>query len=317
MAADLKRITKGKVERPPRVVIYGFEGVGKSTTAAGAPNAFFIDANRGSGKLNVERVEPESWAETFEWLEAVEHGHVKCDNVALDVLSDFENMSHAHLFPGSSISKYEGGYGKGDDVALMEWRRLLSQVERVWLRGKGIIFVAHAQVKKFEDPTGPGYERFELACRKNVAALLKGWSDYVFFARESVTTVGEKGKPTRATTTGERWLYTKRTPAYDAKARGTALFPDKIPMSWDAFAQAVREDDARGEQMKRELDAMLVEIDDKAYEKQVRDFLAQYPPDRYPSSLVDSFNRVQIRLNEKKSPPEGGDKKQVTATAAA
>ena len=296
MALDLKRISKGKVERPPRVIPYGFEGVGKSTFAAGAPNVFFIDANQGSHKLDVERVTPESWSEVFEWLEAIEHGHVKCDNVALDVLSDFENMSHAHLFPGTSISKYEGGYGKGDDVALMEWRRLLAQVERVWLRGKGIIFLAHAQVKKFEDPTGPGYERFELACRKNVAALLKGWSDYVFFARENVTRAAvEKGKPVKVTTTGERWLYTKRTPAYDAKARGTSLFPDKIPLSWDEFARAVKEDDARGEQMRQELDAMLAEIGDKAYEKQVRDWVKQYP-----AGMVDAFNRVQIRFNEKR-----------------
>ncbi len=301
MAVDLKRIVKGKVERPPRVVAYGFEGVGKTGFAAGAPNVFFLDANQGSFKYNVNRVVIGSWDETFEWLEAIEHGHVQCDNVALDVLSDFENMSYAKLFTGTTISKYEGGYGKGDDVALMEWRRLLAQIERVWMRGKGIIFVAHAQVKKFEDPTGPGYERFELACRKNVAALLKGWSDYVFFARESVATISEKGKPTRATTTGERWIYTKRTPAYDAKARGTVLFPDKIPLSWDEFAKAVKEDDERGKQMMSELESMLAEIDDKTYEKQVRDFLAQYPPDRYPNSLVDSFNRVQIRLNEKKA----------------
>ena len=277
---------------------------------------FVIDANQGSHKLNVERVVPESWDEVFEWLEAIERGDVKCDNVALDVLSEFENMSHAKLFPGSTISKYEGGYGKGDDVALMEWRRLLAQVERVWLRGKGIIFVAHATVKKFEDPTGPGYERFELACRKNIAAMLKGWSDYVLFARESVVTTAEKGKPTRATTTGERWLYTKRMPAYDAKARGTALFPDRIPLSWDAFARAIKEDDVRGEQMKLELDAMLAEISDKAYEKQVRDFLAAYPPDKYPSSLVDSFNRVQIRLNEKKSTSVDAEKKSPAPAAA-
>lgn len=315
MAVDLKRIVKGKVERPPRVVAYGFEGVGKSGFAAGAPNVFFLDANQGSYKYNVERVVPGSWDETFEWLEAIEAGHIKCDNVALDVVSDFENMSHAKLFPNSTISKYEGGYGKGDDLALMEWRRLLAQVERVWMKGKGIIFVAHAKVQKFEDPTGPGYERFELACRKNVAALLKGWSDYVFFARESVATVTEKGKPTRATTTGERWIYTKRTPAYDAKARGTVLFPDRIPLSWDEFAKAVKADDERGKQMMAELEAMLAEIGDKAYEKQVRDFLAQYPADRYPNSLVDSFNRVQIRLNDNKSTSAEAEKPAASAAA--
>lgn len=284
--------------------------------AAGAPNVFFLDANQGSHKYNVERVAIESWVETFEWLDAIEQGHVKCDNVALDVLSDLENMSHAHLFPDTSISKYEGGYGKGDDVALMAWRQLLAKIERVWLRGKGVIFIAHAQVKKFEDPTGPGYERFELACRKNIAALLKGWSDYVFFARESVTLATEKGKTAKATTTGERWIYTKRTPAYDAKARGTVLFPDRIPLSWEEFSRAVKEDDERGKQMTRELEAMLAEIGDKAYEKQVRDFLAQYPPDRHPNTLVDSFNRVQIRLNEKKSESADAEKKPVAPAAA-
>jgi AAA domain len=311
MAIDLKqRIMKGKVDRPPRTVIYGAEGVGKSSFAAGAPNVFFLDANQGSFRLNVERAIPESWDETFEWLSAIERGDIKCDNVALDVLSDFENMSHAKLFQGTSISKYEGGYGKGDDVALMEWRRLLYHVERVWLRGKGIIFVAHASVRKFEDPSGPGYERYELAARKPVAALLKGWSDYVLFARENVVVVStEKGKPSKATTTGERWLYTKRTPAYDAKARGTMLFPERLPLSWEEFQKAVKNDDARSDEMKRELDTMLAEIADKAYEKQVREWLAQYP-----SGLVDAFNRVQIRFNDKKS---DGDAEKKPAPAAA
>lgn len=303
MAVDLKRILKGKVERPPRAVIYGAEGVGKSGWAAGAPNVFFLDANQGSFHYNVERVIPGTWSEVFEWLEAVELGHVKCDNVALDVLSDLETMSHAHLFPQSTISKYEGGYGKGDDLALMEWRRLLYQLERVWLRGKGIILVAHATVKKFEDPTGPGYERFELSCRKNIAAMIKGWCDYVLFAREDVTRTAEKNKPVKATTTGERWIHTRRTPAYDAKARGTMLFPEKIPLSWEEFAKAVREDDIRGPQMQKELDAMLAEIADKAYEKQVRDWLKQHP-----ESLVDSFNRVQIKLNEVKTPKDVEEK---------
>jgi len=299
MAVDMNRILKGKVDRPPRVVVYGFDGVGKTGFAAGAPNVFFLDANKGSFKYNVDRVLIESWDETYEWLVAIENGEIKCDNVALDAVSDFESMSYARLFPGSTISKYEGGYNKGDDVAVLEWRRLLSQLERVWLKGKGVILISHANVKKFEDPTGPGYERFELATRKPLAHLLRGWSDYVLFARENVTLAGEKNKPVKATTTGERWIYTRRTPAYDAKARGTTLFPERIPLSWDEFVKAVKEDDARGGQMKKDLDSMLAEIADKAYEKQVRDWLKEYP-----RGLVDAFNRVQIRLNEVRSPKE-------------
>src|SRR5579872_5187720 len=80
MAVDMNRILKGKVDRPPRVVVYGFDGVGKTGFAAGAPNVFFLDANKGSFKYNVDRVLIESWDETYEWLVAIENGEIKCDN---------------------------------------------------------------------------------------------------------------------------------------------------------------------------------------------------------------------------------------------
>src|ERR1700690_1611316 len=35
---DLKRITRGKESLPPRVLVYGFEGVGKTRFAVGAPD---------------------------------------------------------------------------------------------------------------------------------------------------------------------------------------------------------------------------------------------------------------------------------------
>jgi hypothetical protein len=311
MGIDLKRVSRGKVTLPPRVVGYGFDGVGKTTFAAGAPNVLFLDANKGSMKLDVARVFIENWAETFDWLTAIENGEVACDNVALDATSDFERMSHAHLFPNTTISKYEGGFNKGDDVAVMEWQRLLYHLERVWLKGKGIILIAHATVKKFEDPTGPGYERFEIAARKPLAHLLRGWADYVLFAREEVIRATEKNKPVKATTTGERWLYTRRTPAYDAKARGTSLFPEKIPLSWNSFVQAIKEDDERGAEMRKEMDAMLADIGDKAYEKLVKEWVRQNP-----AGLVDAFNRVQIRHNEKKAAAETTDKPAGDAAAA-
>lgn len=299
MAIDLNRIQMGKKDHAPRIVTYGSDGVGKTSFAAGAPNVFFLDPNKGSFKFDVRRVAIESWDETFDWLASIENGSIPCDNVAIDTVSDFESMSHARLFQGTTVTKYEGGYGKGDDVVVMEWQRLLYHLERVWLKGKGVILLAHATVKKFEDPTGPGYERFELACRKPLAQLLRGWADYVLFARENVTIAADKNKQVKASTTGERWLYTRRTPAYDAKARGTALFPEKIPLSWSEFSRAVKEDGARGDQMKKDLDAMLAEIGDGGYEKTVREWLQQYP-----LGLVDAFNRVQIKLNEKKSDAE-------------
>jgi len=293
MAVDLKKIVNGKIDRPPRTLIYGFEGIGKTSFAIGATDAFVIDANKGSGQFSTRRVFVDAWEEILEWTTAIERGDVKCGTVVYDTVSDLEQASYAQLFPGTTITKYEGGFNKGDDVATLEWRKFLAQLERIWNRGIGITFVSHAKVKTFQDPTGPSYERFELACRQSLAGLLKGWSDYVLFARENVVAAGEKNKPVKARTTGERWIYTKRVPAYDAKARGTVLFPERIPLSWSEFMSAIRNDGARADELRAELDRMLAEIGDKAYDKTVREYLKQYP-----TGLVDAHNRVQIRFNE-------------------
>jgi hypothetical protein len=293
MPVDLKRIVKGKIERPPRVLIYGFEGVGKTTAAIGSPDPFVIDANKGSGQFNVRRVFVDTWEEILAWTEAIERSEVKCSTVVYDTVADLEQASHAFLFPGTTVTKYEGGFNKGDDVVTMEWRKFLAQLERLWAKGVGIVFVSHAKVKTFQDPTGPSYERFELACRQSLAGLLKGWCDYVLFARENVVVAAEKNKAVKARTTGERWLYTKRVPAYDAKARGTVLFPEQIPLSWDEFARAIKNDGQRAEELRADLERMLSEIGDKAYEKTVHDWLKTYPP-----GIVDAHNRVQIKWNE-------------------
>ena len=255
MAIDLKRVTKGRINQPPRILVFGFDGVGKTQFAAGAPNPFFLDVNRGSGALDVQRVSFDAWEETYEWLGAVESGQIQCDTVVLDTASDFEAMSHAKLFPGTTVTKAEGGYNKGDDVVIAEWRKLLYRLERVWEKGKGIIFTAHARVKGYNDPTGPGYDRYEVALRAPLAGLLRSWHDYVLFAQvHTIVAQGEKGSKPKGTTTGERFMYTRRTPAYDAKARGTAAFPEQLPLSYEAFAAAVRADGARVGEMAQEIE---------------------------------------------------------------
>ncbi len=294
MAADLSRIIKGSINRSARVFIYSFEGVGKTTFAAGAPNPFFIDVNKGSSACDVSRVFAHSWEDVLDWTEAAETKKFDFQTLVYDVVSDIESMIHVKLFPNTTVTKYEGGFGKGDDVVTLEVRRWLAQLERIWLAGKNVVLVSHAKVKTFRDPTGPDYDRFTPGCRAALADLLKGWSDYVLFAREGVTLAGTKGD-VKATTTGERWIYTKRTPAYDAKARGTSMFPEKLPLSWDEFQKAIERDGARSAELRKEIDEMLAEIADSAYSKQVLDYLK-----RCPAGIVDAHNRVQIRLNVKR-----------------
>ena len=50
------KISNGKVIRPQKVVIYGSEGIGKSTLAAQFPNPLFIDTEGGTAQLDVRRI---------------------------------------------------------------------------------------------------------------------------------------------------------------------------------------------------------------------------------------------------------------------
>lgn len=301
---DMKRITKGKQERPPRVLVYGADGVGKTRFASGSPDPFFIDVNRGSLEYDVNRVFPDTWTETMEWVNAVETGQVKCNTLVIDAVGDLEHFGNSEFFGGTTIDKYDGGYGKGETLAISKWRELLGALERVWNTGKGIVLVGHMKVRHFDDPTGPGFDRFELSMRDKIAGQVRQWTDFVLFCREDVLQQ-KVGSDTKAITTGVRWAYTRRCPAYDAKARGTTMFPEKILLSWDEFAKARAADAERAQALRKEIDTMLAEIGDKVLSEQVLVYLRSNP-----GMIVEARNRVAARLEEHRgSKPTEGEKK--------
>jgi hypothetical protein len=294
---DPKRITEGKVAREPRVLAYGGDGVGKTRFAAGAPDPFIIDANKGSLQYDVKRIIPDTWSETLEWIGAVETGVVKCKTLVIDSVSDLEHMGNVEFFPNTTIDKWDGGYGRGETYALTRWRELLSALERVWAGGKSVILIGHMTVKHFDDPAGPGYDRYEVAVRQKLAGLLRQWVDYVLFAKEETVQQKVAGGDLKTITNGVRWLHTQRSAAFDAKSRGTTLFPEKVLLSWEAFASARADDAARVETLKREIETMLKEIGDKNLDAMVREYLRANP-----GMVVEARNRVAARLEEFRAP---------------
>ena len=51
----LEHVQTGRENRPPRLMIYGQEGVGKSTYGASAPDAIFIQTEDGLGEINCHK----------------------------------------------------------------------------------------------------------------------------------------------------------------------------------------------------------------------------------------------------------------------
>jgi hypothetical protein len=229
-------IRRGRIARPQKVVIYGPEGVGKSTLAGQTPEPVFLDTEGGTHHLDVARFDAvTSWEE----ITAAVTQLVKADHpfktLVIDTADWLEKRLAEHLCRKSNKDSIEDfGYGKGWVILTEEFARFLNSLDALLARGMHVVFLAHATVKKFEAPDQAGsYDRFELKLSKSVAPLLKEWADVVLFANY-VTKVAEKDNGKMRGVGGkERVLFANHTAAYDAKNRHG--LPDKLPFTADAL----------------------------------------------------------------------------------
>ncbi len=72
-------------EVPLKMLVYGVEGIGKSTLAAEMPSPVWIDAEGGTNQLPVARLpRPTSWAMLLDEVRAVRDGEVPCSTLVVD-----------------------------------------------------------------------------------------------------------------------------------------------------------------------------------------------------------------------------------------
>jgi hypothetical protein len=193
---SLTRIQRGREPLPPRIVIYGTEGIGKSTFASQAPAPVFVPTEDGLCAIDCDRF---PLATTFDDVLAAlsELNSKKHDyqTVALDSLDWLERLIFDCLCRQHSVTcieKVDGGYARGYTHALTYWRQVLDALNRLRTdRGMVVICIAHAKVEKFEDPEASAYDRYTPRLHKHAMALICEWSDAVLFASRKFRTQTE------------------------------------------------------------------------------------------------------------------------------
>lgn len=234
----LDALVTGRQTAPARVVVYGPEGIGKSTFGANAPGAIFLGAEDGTAQLDVTRFPtPDSWGEVLEAIRTLTLEPHAFKTLALDTLDWAEPLLWQHICTRDKKANIEEyGYGKGYQAALDEWRILLAALDRLRMkRGMSVVLLAHSHVKPFKNPEGEDFDRYELKLHIKASGLVKEWADAVLFASfETFAVTDSKTKRTRGVSSGARLLNTERTAAFDAKNRYG--LPPTIPISWDEFA---------------------------------------------------------------------------------
>src|SRR4051812_24717702 len=89
----LANVTSAPIDKPVRAVVYGTEGVGKSTLLARAPRPIVIGAEDGTSQLEVARFpEPESWEDILEAVRVLTDEPHEFQSVGFDTLDWMEPL---------------------------------------------------------------------------------------------------------------------------------------------------------------------------------------------------------------------------------
>ena len=233
-------ITRGIQSRAQRVVIYGTEGIGKSSLAAQFPNPLFIDTEGSTSNMDVARMDkPTSWTMLMNQIAFVKANPTVCNTLVIDTVDWAETLAIDSVCSQHGKRGIEDfGYGNGYTYAREEMGRFLNKLQELVDIGIHVVLTAHAQIRKFEQPDEEGaYDRYELKLGKKTssqtAPIVKEWADMVLFCNYEIVVMTSESKKKKAQG-GKRVMYTTHHPAWDAKNRFG--LPEKLPMEYSAIS---------------------------------------------------------------------------------
>lgn len=237
----LAQVSTGRKPAPRRVLLYGTQGIGKSSFGASTPSSIFIPTEDGLAEIDCARVPlAQSYGDIIQALEALYTEEHSYRTVVIDSLDWLERMVWAKVCQERSVGNIEDiGYGKGYHFALTPWRDFLAGLDAIRnVRSMHIVLIAHAKIERFENPETDSYDRYSPRIHKLAAALIQEWCDEVLFATYKVytkqTDEGFNRKKAKGIGTGERIMYTTERPSHIAKNR--LNLPDELPLDWHAYA---------------------------------------------------------------------------------
>lgn len=241
MAIKLNELKKA-TQHPPIIVLHGHEGIGKSTTANGFPNAYWLNLENSTYDFEPNQVQvPADYAELLEHLEALAKQPHDYKTLIIDTLDKVESMMSAHICKRNSWTSitepsYGKGYGERSSEFQYMWNLIRDLCER---RGMAVILIAHSQIVKVQDPILPEYDKHTLQLYKTENAFVRREADLVGYCMIEAYTSSADGKRNLATTAGKRVVKVRPNPAYDAKTRKSTM-PDELDMSAEAIMQYYR-----------------------------------------------------------------------------
>ena len=235
------KITKGKRARAQKVVIYGTEGIGKSSLASQFPEPLFIDTEGSTDNMDVARLDkPTSWIMLNNQIAFIKANPTVCKTLVIDTIDWAESLCVDNLCAMHGKKGIEDfGYGNGYVYAKEEMGRFLNKLQDLIEIGINVVLTAHAQIRKFELPDEMGsYDKYELKLGKKTssqtAPLVKEWADLLLFCNYKTYLVSQEKSTKKKAQGNQRVMYTEHNPAWDAKNRHG--LPSELPLDYASIA---------------------------------------------------------------------------------
>lgn len=233
-------ISKGKIAKAQKVVVYGPEGIGKSTFFSNFPEPLWSDVEESTKDLDVRRFteKAESFAALIEQAKFVRDNPDICKTYIIDTADWAERLAVKGVCDRAKKTGIEDfGYGKGYVYVNEDFGKFLNILQEIVDKGINVGVAAHAVMRKFEQPDEFGaYDRWELKLDKRNSSMLKEWADMVLFANYETFVVTDDNKKAKAQG-GRRVMYTSHHPCWDAKNRKE--LPEKLPFEFAQIAHCI------------------------------------------------------------------------------
>lgn len=229
-------LIKTTTPAPPKMIVYGQPGVGKTTFAASA-DAILLDCENGAGAVVGLRRTPylQSWPQMRQWLVeladlpdnhnvnvlAIDTIDWMVQRIVEHVVLDLDGKAQGDIT--NTLGTAHGGYFKAREIVQnIVYRDLLPMLNAVADRGVAIILLAHAANTKMTTPEGYDQRLASPDIPNWIAPPFIEWADAVLYAHRD---------------DDRRKLLTEGTNVILAKNRYG--LPTEVSLDWGALMQAM------------------------------------------------------------------------------
>lgn len=222
---------------PDRWLLHAGPGWGKTSLGAQFPKPIFLQSRGETGLQTLMRYgqlgeiphlpPADTWAEVRQYIRALAEEDHDYKTVVVDTINGVETLMRGHVvdseYNGSETAFME--YGKGEALLLTEWQRaFLAPLDALRVkRGMLILLLCHTKVKKFNNPTGPDYDRFTPDMAERLFAATYKWVDGAIFGAMETQLIGRTAKPNAKSKVSadvqSRVIYTEESAPWSAKNR--------------------------------------------------------------------------------------------------